>query len=223
MHLDPLHQEFVLLFGEMGSRWGINRTVGQIYGLLFMEPEPQNAEQIVDKLGFSRSNVSMGLKELQAWNLVRLQHRPDDRREYFSTPEDLWEIVRTLVAERKKREIDPMLSSLRTLLSNADATEDDAARARIAELAALMELLTGWYDDIEQLPTERIVRLLRLGAAVQKALGLPERVADSMRRGRQPGSDPGSDPGSEKVAAPAAAVQDGPASRARATGRKERR
>lgn len=193
MHLDPLHQEFVLLFGEMGSRWGINRTVGQIYGLLFIEPEPLNAEQIVDKLGFSRSNVSMGLKELQAWNLVRLQHRPDDRREYFSTPEDLWDIVRTLIAERKKREIDPMLSSLRTLLINDDAPEDDPARARIAELAALMELLTGWYDDVEQLPTERIIRLLRLGAAVQKALGLPERVAGSIR-GKTPGN-PGSSAG----------------------------
>lgn len=195
MHLDPLHQEFVLLFGEMGSRWGINRTVGQIYGLLFIEPEPQNAEQIVDKLGFSRSNVSMGLKELQAWHLVRLQHRPDDRREYFSTPEDLWEIVRTLVAERKKREIDPMLSSLRTLLINADAAEDDPARTRITELTALMELLTGWYDDVEQLPTERIIRLLRLGAAVQKALGLPERVADSMRRGRDTSKDKSRDTG----------------------------
>lgn len=195
MHLDPLHQEFVMLFGEMGSRWGINRTVGQIYGLLFIEPAPLNAEQIVDKLGFSRSNVSMGLKELQAWNLVRLQHRPDDRREYFSTPEDLWDIVRTLVAERKKREIDPMLSSLRTLLINADAAENDPARARIAELTDLMELLTGWYEDVEQLPTERIVRLLRLGAAVQKALGLPERVADSVRRGRGKGTGTGTGKG----------------------------
>jgi DNA-binding transcriptional regulator GbsR (MarR family) len=97
----------VLHFGEMGSRWGINRTVGQIYALLYLSKEPLNAEDIVDRLGVSRSNVSMGLKELQAWNLVRLQHKPSDRRDYFSTPDDIWQIVRTLVEERKKREIEP--------------------------------------------------------------------------------------------------------------------
>ncbi|HSG91892.1 MAG TPA: GbsR/MarR family transcriptional regulator [Pseudomonadales bacterium] len=181
MHLEPLQQEFVLHFGEMGSKWGINRTVGQIYALLFLSPEPLNADQIVEHLGFSRSNVSMGLKELQAWNLVHQQHLPDDRRDYFSTPEDLWEIVRTLVRERKKREIDPMLSKLRSTLITADAQEDDPAYARIRELTELMELLTGWYDEIDRLPTDRIVRLLALGATVQKVLGLPDRVAGSIR------------------------------------------
>jgi DNA-binding transcriptional regulator GbsR (MarR family) len=81
-------------FGEMGSRWGINRTVGQIYALLFISPEPLNADQIADTLEFSRSNVSMGLKELQAWRLVQLRHQPGDRREYFQAPQDVWEIFR---------------------------------------------------------------------------------------------------------------------------------
>ena len=89
MPLTPLHQEFVLHFGEMGSRWGINRTVGQIYALLFISSEPLNAETITDALGISRSNTSMGLKELQGWNLVRLKHLPGDRRDYFTTPDDL--------------------------------------------------------------------------------------------------------------------------------------
>lgn len=181
MELAPLQQEFVLHFGEMGSRWGINRTVGQIYALLFLSSEPMNAEQIVERLGFSRSNVSMGLKELQAWNLVRQQHLPNDRRDYYSTPDDLWEIVRTLVRERKKREIDPMLSKMRSVLISADAQEDDPAYVRIRELTELIEMLTGWYDEIDRLPTDRIVRLLALGATVQKVLGLPERVAGSLR------------------------------------------
>ncbi|MEM8551667.1 MAG: GbsR/MarR family transcriptional regulator, partial [Pseudomonadota bacterium] len=110
MNLSPVEEEFVLHFGEMGSRWGINRTVGQIYALLFISEQPLNADEIVQTLNFSRSNVSMGLKELQAWNLVRLKHLPGDRRDYFTTPDDLWEIMRTLVEERKRREIDPTLT-----------------------------------------------------------------------------------------------------------------
>ena len=133
MTLTPLQQEFVLHFGEMGSRWGINRTVGQIYALLFLSHDPLNAEQITDALGISRSNTSMGLKELQGWSLVRLKHFQGDRRDYFTTPEDLWEIVRTLVEERKKREIDPTLSKLRELQMAAPSSEEDAhAHARIA-------------------------------------------------------------------------------------------
>lgn len=176
MKLPPLQQEFVLHFGEMGSRWGINRTVGQIYALLFLSPEPLNAEEITERLGFSRSNVSMGLKELTAWNLVRLRHIPGDRRDYFTTPDDLWEIVRILVEERKKREIDPTLSKLRELQMAAPASEEDAhAHARIAELAALIELLSGWYEDVNRLPTDRLVQLLALGARVQKALEMASR------------------------------------------------
>ncbi len=169
MNLPPLHQEFVLHFGEMGSRWGINRTVGQIYALLFLSEEPLNAEQIVERLGFSRSNVSMGLKELQAWNLVRLRHLPDDRRDYFTTPDDLWEIVRTLVHERKKREIDPTLSKLRELqFHQIDDGQDAYAQNRISELSRLIELLVGWYEDMNGLKTDRLISLLAMGAKVQQ-------------------------------------------------------
>ena len=177
MQLPPLHQDFVLHFGEMGSRWGINRTVGQIYALLFLSEDPLNAEQIVEKLGFSRSNVSMGLKELQAWNLVRLRHLPDDRRDYFTTPEDLWEIVRTLVEERKKREIDPTLSKLRELQLTNPTTPDDAyAHRRIDELGQLIELLAGWYDDMNRLETERLVQLFTLGSRAVKLVDAGTRI-----------------------------------------------
>ena len=102
MDLPPATAAFVLHFGEMGSRWGINRTVGQIYALLFLSERPLNADEIVASLGFSRSNVSMSLKELETWRLVRLQHLPGDRREHFSTPEDVWQIVRILALWRRK-------------------------------------------------------------------------------------------------------------------------
>ena len=167
MNLSPLHQEFVLHFGEMGSRWGINRTVGQIYAVLFLSAAPLNAEEIVEKLGFSRSNVSMGLKELQAWNLVRLKHLPADRRDYFTTPDDLWEIVRTLVNERKKREIDPTLTKLRELqLQQPASAEDKHAHERIGELATLIELLTDWYDDMNRLETSSAPKTRRRGSEI---------------------------------------------------------
>ncbi len=185
MNLDPFHQEFVLHFGEMGSRWGINRTVGQIYALLFLSEEPLNAEQITDSLGVSRSNVSMGLKELQAWNLVRLKHLPDDRRDYFTTPEDLWEIVRTLVDERKKREIDPTLTKLRELqLQAPPSAQEDYARNRIAEMADLIELLTTWYGDMNRLETDRLIQLLGLGTKVLKLIETTERIVPLKGRSR---------------------------------------
>ncbi|KQP55261.1 GbsR/MarR family transcriptional regulator [Methylobacterium sp. Leaf108] len=177
MPLSPLVQTFVLHFGEMGSRWGINRTVGQIYALLFVSERPLTADEIVDHLGLSRSNVSMGLKELQAWNLVRLQHRPGDRRDHFSTPDDIWQIVRTLAEERKKREIDPTLTMLReNLMQDAQTGEDGYAQDRLREMHDLLELLTGWYSDVQKLETERLLQLLTLGSKVQKVLEAKDRV-----------------------------------------------
>ena len=188
MNLSSLQQEFVLHFGEMGSRWGINRTVGQIYALLFLSDEPLNAEDITERLGFSRSNVSMGLKELQSWSLVRLRHLPNDRRDYFSTPDDLWEIVRILVQERKKREIDPTLTKLRSLeMQTPGGGADEHARGRIAELRELIELLTGWYDDMNRLETERLVQLLKLGSKIQSFVHKTGRIVSlnpSGSRGR---------------------------------------
>ena len=121
--LTPLTQRFISHFGEMGSRWGINRTVGQIYALLYVLGQPLNADQIAEYLTFSRSNVSMGLKELQSWRLVKLLHHPGDRREYFEPPKDIWDIFKTLLEERRRREIEPTLSMLRDALLEALAAD----------------------------------------------------------------------------------------------------
>jgi DNA-binding transcriptional regulator GbsR (MarR family) len=178
MNLPPLCQAFVLHFGEMGSRWGINRTVGQIYAALFIAERPLCADDLVERLGVSRSNVSMGLKELQSWNLVRLKASPaGDRREFFATPDDIWAIVRTLVEERKKREIDPTLSMLRELLMQAPASDDERhAQARLKDMHELIELLTTWHADMQKLETERLVQLLALGSKVVKALDMKDRL-----------------------------------------------
>lgn len=177
MNLPPVIQAFVLHFGEMGSRWGINRTVGQIYALLYVSPEPLCADDMVDRLGMSRSNVSMGLKELQSWNLVRLMHKPDDRKDYFTTLGDIWQIVRTLVEERKKREVDPTLSVLRELLMQNPAMADEQhAQEKMREMYEMIEMLCGWYDDVRRLETDRLIQLLSLGAKVQKILEVKDRL-----------------------------------------------
>ncbi|GIX38804.1 MAG: transcriptional regulator [Silanimonas sp.] len=174
--LPPLVQRFVLHFGEMGSRWGINRTVGQIYALLFVSPRALNADEIAESLGFSRSNVSMGLKELQSWRLVRLQHLPGDRREYFSAPEDVWTIFQTLAEERRKREVDPTLSMLRdALMETPGDPAEQHAQDRMREMHDLIELTTGWFEEVRAMDRERLVELMRLGKKVGKLLDARDR------------------------------------------------
>ena len=177
MNLPPLTQRFVLHFGEMGSRWGINRTVGQIYALLYVSAKPLNADEVGESLGFSRSNVSMGLKELQSWNLVRLIHQPNDRREYFQAPEDVWAIFRTLAAERRKREIDPTLSMLRdALMEQPSVAEDIHAQERMKQMHGFIELMTDWLDDVQKMDSETLTSLMKMGSKVQKLLEMKDRV-----------------------------------------------
>lgn len=190
MNLPPLVQSFVLHFGEMGSRWGIARTVGQIYAVLFVAERPLCADDIVDRLGVSRSNVSMGLKELQSWNLVRLRHVPGDRRDFFVTPEDVWAIVRILVEERKKREIDPTLTILRDLLMQSPASDEERhAQTRMRDMHEVIELMTGWYADVEKLETERLIQLLTLGSKVVKVLEMKDRLLVMPGRKAKPSAE----------------------------------
>ncbi|MFO0447890.1 MAG: GbsR/MarR family transcriptional regulator [Pseudomonadota bacterium] len=175
--MTPLVQRFVLHCGEMGSRWGFNRTVGQIYALLFVADRPLNAEEIADALGFSRSNVSMGLKELQSWRLVRLQHQPGDRREYFSAPDDVWRIFRTLVEERTRREVDPTLSMLRDALVETPQSDSERhAQGRMREMHDLIDLSTRWMQDVQKLDTGTLMQLMSLGTQVAKLLELKDRL-----------------------------------------------
>ncbi|QZA79726.1 GbsR/MarR family transcriptional regulator [Deefgea piscis] len=178
MNLTPLIQSFVLHFGEMGSRWGINRTVGQMYALLFVSEKPLNADEMAEALGFSRSNVSMGLKELESWRLVKLQHFPGDRREYYSTPEDVWAIFKTLADERKKREVEPTLSMLREALMETPANEAERhAQARMGQMHDLIDLTTSWFSDIQKLDVETLKKLMTLGAQVQKFLEFKQKLS----------------------------------------------
>src|SRR3954451_11060834 len=122
--LNPTQQKFILHWGEMGTRWGINRTVAQIHALVYISPKPLHAEEIAETLAVARSNVSTSLKELQGWGIVRLTHVLGDKRDHFESVKDVWQMFRTVLDERKKREIDPTLAMLRECVSEAEKSKE---------------------------------------------------------------------------------------------------
>jgi len=183
VNLTPLAQKFILHFGEMGSRWGINRTVGQMYALLYVMGKPLNADEIAEHLQFSRSNVSMGLKELQSWRLVKLLHQQGDRREYFEPPKDVWDIFKALLEERRRREVEPTLSMLRDALLETPTTESDlVAQQRMREMYELIELSSSWFDDVQRLSPETLTSLMKMGSTVGKLLDVGESVRGTFRK-----------------------------------------
>ena len=172
MNLSPTLSRFVLHWGEMGTRWGVNRTVAQIHALLFITGRPMHAEELVDTLGVARSNVSNSLRELQGWNLVRLVHVDGDRRDHFETSVEVWELLRTIVRERQRREIAPTMQVLRELLADpALAKEPAAARLRMRETLELLDTLTAWSDEMLKLDTATLTKVLKLGAKIKKLIG----------------------------------------------------
>jgi DNA-binding transcriptional regulator GbsR (MarR family) len=172
--LSPVTQSFILHWGEMGTRWGINRTVAQIHALLFVSPKPLTAEEIADALGVARSNVSNSIKELQNWGIVRIVHVLGDRRDHFESMKDVWEMFRIILDERKKRESDPTLQLLRDLVAQPEkkSEADPYVRQRLADMLQFFELMTQWYEQTRKLPTPAVIKLCKLGDKVAKLLGL---------------------------------------------------
>ena len=156
----------------MGIRWGINRTVAQIHALLYLSPEPLNAEQIAETLQVARSNVSTSLKELQGWGLVRLVHVMGDKRDHFETHKDVWEMFRVIADERKRREIDPTREVLKGCLDASGRELDDYSRERLQALSDLFETTSTWYGQIRSWPRPSLQRFLRLGDRALRSLGL---------------------------------------------------
>lgn len=184
--LPALTQRLVLHWGEMGSRWGVNRTVSQVHALLYLTGRPLDAEEIADALHVARSNVSTSLRELAGWRLVRVVHRIGDRRDHFETAHDPWELFRAIVRERKAREFDPTVDVLRECLADpALAREPALAQARMRETLALMESLSTWSEEMLALQTPTLVRLMKLGSRIVKLLR-PDRRARAASEGRSP-------------------------------------
>ncbi len=171
MKLSNQDEAFVFHFGEMGSRWGFNRTVGQILALLVISEDPICADELVEALSISRGNVSMGIKELQSWQLIRRVHIPGDRKEYFAVNGNVWEMATQVLEERRKRELNPTISLLRTLLMDSKTSEpDNHATKQMQELHDLLELVSNWSNDLQKLNPDNLRSLMKLGAGVSKVL-----------------------------------------------------
>ena len=171
MNLSPVMERFVLHWGEMGTRWGVNRSVAQTHALLVLAAAPLDAETIAETLGIARSNVSTSLRELVSWRLVSLVHRKGERRDHYLAVTDWWEMVRLIADGRKQREIDPTLSMLRACAVEAqdDGTPAEVA-GRIGDALAFLEEIDGWYGEMSRLPRATQRRLLKTGAAVARLL-----------------------------------------------------
>ena len=169
MELSPIAKQFVVHWGEMGSQWGVNRTVAQIHALLFIVARPMHAEEIAETLNVARSNVSNSIKELQSWKLVHIEHQLGDRRDYFETSVDVWELFRTIVRERKEREFDPTTRLLQSLVASAEFEQESAdAQDRIRATLELMLKLGAWSDEMLRLSPATLDKILTLGATVQR-------------------------------------------------------
>jgi len=171
--LKPIAQRFIVHWGEMGERWGINRTVAQIQGLLFLSPEPLNAEEISATLAVARSTVSVGLHELESWGIVRKVHALGDRTDRFEVKGDVYEMFRFIVDYRKRREVDPTLQMLRESVAELEGSKEDThTRERMREMLELFETTDALYRQVQRVPTKKIVRIAKLGDVVTKVLKL---------------------------------------------------
>lgn len=170
MKLSPAVEKYVLHWGEMGTRWGTNRTVAQVQALLYLSPNPLRADEIVDILSVARSNVSTSIRELQSYGLVRMTHVLGDRRDYFESLHDVWELFRVIIEQRKRRELNPTLSMLEKCAAEVEeeADTDEVTKQRIRNMLQFMSTTSGWYEQIQEVPTSTLQKLMKLGASITR-------------------------------------------------------
>ena len=167
MKISEAEQTFILHWGEMGSRWGINRTMAQIHALLYLSEEPLNAEQIQETLKIARSNVSMCIRELQTWGIIKVVHVLGDRRDHFASLTDVWEMFRIITRHRKQREIDPTLHAIDECITQTDEDPDlTYARERMANMRDFIQTLCDWHREVDKLSQPKLKRFLNWGAKI---------------------------------------------------------
>lgn len=171
MELTPVSRKFILHWGEMGSAWGVNRSVAQVHALLYLAGRALDAEEIAQTLNIARSNVSTSLKELQGWRLVRVTHQMGDRKDYFETSTEVWELFRLIVEGRRQREVDPTIRVLNELLASPDLSKETrGAQQRMQETLEFIEVLTAWSDEMLRLKPETLMKTLGMGAKISRTL-----------------------------------------------------
>jgi DNA-binding transcriptional regulator GbsR (MarR family) len=172
--LSPIEQRFILHWGEMGTRWGINRTVAQVHALLFVSHKPLHAEEIANTLAVARSNVSNSLRELQGWGIVRIAHVLGDRRDHFESVKDVWEIFRIVSQERKRREIDPTLRVLEECVGELKKAGAGNAyvRERLQEMLEFLTTTSGLFEEFVSIPSGALKGMARLRGKLKLLLGV---------------------------------------------------
>jgi DNA-binding transcriptional regulator GbsR (MarR family) len=173
--LSTIQQQFILHWGEMGTRWGINRTVAQIHALLYLSSKPLSAEEIADTLSVARSNVSTSIRELEGWGIVRAVHVLGDRREHYQSMTDVWEMFRFIVEQRKRREVDPTIQLLRQCLEQLEGSGDAYTRERLEKMAEFFETGLAAYEEVKQLPPQVLRGLVKARGGVRKLFGGKEK------------------------------------------------
>ncbi|MGB5624493.1 MAG: hypothetical protein WBM61_02080 [Woeseiaceae bacterium] len=170
MKMTPAVEKYVLHWGEMGTRWGTNRTVAQIQALLYLSPKPLRADEIVELLSVARSNVSTSIRELQSYQLVRMTHVLGDRRDYFESLHDVWELFRVIIEQRKTRELNPTLTMLRGCAEEVEGEKetDPITKERIRNMLTFVESTSQWYEEISAVPTSTLTKLMALGKRITK-------------------------------------------------------
>ena len=162
---------FIKLWGQMGSTWGIRRTMAEVHALLFITGRPLNTDEVMERLGISRGNASTALRALVDWGVVYREHQPGDRKDYFTAAGSIWDLARTVFEERRKRELDPTLSLLRQLLLNEPQDEQEAqAQEKIQEVYSLLELLEEFANTLSKLEHDDLLKLMKLGSGIVKLL-----------------------------------------------------
>jgi len=167
-------RQFVLHWGEMGGQWGVNRSVAQIHALLYLSERPLNADEIGEKLGIARSNISNSLKELMSWKLVRRVPVMGDRREHFEAEVDLWQMLTRIAQGRKEREIDPAVMALRSCRAEAESDPriSPVARGRIEAMHDFVTTMDSWHQEMIAIPPARLMMLIKMGRKVLNFLPL---------------------------------------------------
>jgi DNA-binding transcriptional regulator GbsR (MarR family) len=173
MRLTPIMQRYIVHWGEMGSRWGLNRSVAQIHALLYLSPQPLHADEIAETLGIARSNVSVGLKELLGWNLLQASQTLGDRRDFFTAQRDPWETVRVIIEGRKRRELDPTVIFLKECAAELQSDDETPTyvKQQITGQLEFMSTLMGWYESIKTLPRKTLLKMMRMGQRIAKVIG----------------------------------------------------
>ena len=176
MQLTPAVEKYVLHWGEMGTRWGTNRTVAQIQALLYLSPEPMRADEICELLSVARSHVSTSIRELQSYGLVRMTHVLGDRRDYFESIHDVWELFRVIIEQRKQRELNPTLSMLRSCAAEVETESgtDPVTRERIRNMLEFVESTSDWYEQIRDIPSSTLTKLMKLGKGITRLVKQPD-------------------------------------------------